>query len=111
MTCTFCQEEVPEDDGLRHLTECQHAPEDVRAEVAEVIRTRAEFAAQPIKCCKMRKKILLKPITMSEAACGIPDSEMADFMTFERFRGLDVVMPKFCPWCGKPWDVEGIKVI
>lgn len=61
-----------------------------------------------IICCPLRAKILLQPLCLTEEACGVADSEMVDVMTFEKStNGRPVITFKFCPWCGKKWELSG----
>ena len=52
----------------------------------------------------MRRKVIvgIAGILPTEA-CGIPDSELADFMMFDLTSpgGKPVIGFKYCPWCGK----------
>lgn len=106
--CMFCDAEMGR-LTLTHLSGCQHAPEDAREWATKALEESAAFKAQP-SCCKLRKKIMLKPLTMPEEYCGIPDEECMDVLTFEKFQGMDVVKPNFCAWCGKPWVTMGVMV-
>jgi hypothetical protein len=107
--CPFCHEEV--EHVLRHVADCVHAPEEARSQAAEVVAKRDAYAKSPVACCKMRKKVLVQMSVFPESDCGIHDSEMADFMTFDQFLGKPSVAFKFCPWCGKPWVLTGINVL
>ena len=111
MTCQFCHEELEQSEALKHIADCQHAPEEIRTHVQSVIASRKAYAEAPIIYCKMRKKVRMRPFVYNIEDCGISDAEMADFMTFEQFQGVEVIMPKFCPWCGKPWKRTGLNVV
>lgn len=61
-----------------------------------------------VGCCKLRTKILLAPAVLEEEECGVPDSELADVMVFEKSpHGRPMITFRFCPWCGKPWERTG----
>lgn len=102
--CKYCSYEGPA--PLEHLTECQFAPEEAR-ESAKNAWSQREAYIKLIVCCKLRKKILLKPIKLPEEYCGVSDAECVDVMTFEKVQGIDVVQPRFCPWCGLRWVPTG----
>ena len=62
-----------------------------------------------VACCRLRQKIIVNGFfTLPEETCGIPDSEIADVLTFDKSpRGRPVVAFRYCPWCGKHWEVSG----
>lgn len=57
----------------------------------------------------MRKKIALGILgVLSEEACGVPDSDLADFMSFDKSgpKGEPVLQLRYCPWCSFPITKE-----
>ena len=61
-------------------------------------------------CCLMRRKVVVAPVqVLPEAACGVPDSEMADYLRHGESSptGKPILEVKFCPWCGAPRDQNG----
>lgn len=61
-------------------------------------------------CCAMRRKVVVGILgVLPEAQCGVPDSELADFMRFdlEAPGGKPVIAFRFCPWCGAPRAPDG----
>lgn len=59
--------------------------------------------------CNMRKKVALGILgVLSEKACGVPDSELADYMSFDKSgpNGEPVLALRFCPWCSLPITKE-----
>ena len=56
----------------------------------------------------MRHKVVFSLLTLPPEMCNIPDSVVADFMTWDKSeKGRPVVTFKFCPWCGAPWARTG----
>ncbi len=62
----------------------------------------------PKTCCQMRRKVvlLLGPV-LPQNVCGVPDSELADFLRFDitgpqnqNGQSMPVLATRFCPWCG-----------
>lgn len=54
--------------------------------------------------CQMRKKVAIGVVAViPEEICGIPDSELSDFVNFDLGGpgSSPVLQIKFCPWCGK----------
>lgn len=52
--------------------------------------------------CNMRKKIALGILgVLPEELCGVSDSDLADFMSFDKSgpNGEPVLALRFCPWC------------
>lgn len=55
----------------------------------------------------MRRKVVVGILgVLQEQQCGVPDSELADFMRFDLQTpdGKPVLAFRFCPWCGAPRD-------
>lgn len=104
----FCHEDT--DEPIQHLKDCVQAPEEARGEAQKVWDSRVAYCAVQV-CCKLRKKILLKPVKLSKELCGIDDSELLDVMTFNKAHDKNEIQFRFCPWCGIPWIVTGISVV
>ena len=54
-------------------------------------------------CCLMRRKVVVGILgVLPEEQCGVPDSELADFMRFDLQTpdGKPVLAFRYCPWCG-----------
>lgn len=55
--------------------------------------------------CNMRKKVALGILgVLPEEICGVSDSDLADFMSFDKSgpNGEPVLALRFCPWCSHP---------
>lgn len=55
--------------------------------------------------CNMRKKVALGILgVLPEEICGVSDSDLADFMSFDKSgpNGEPVLAIRFCPWCSHP---------
>lgn len=106
-TCKFC--DWVGDKPVLHLSECQHAPEEARESAREVLKETAR-RKDAVACCPLRKKILFKPFQIPTELCGVDDSAVLDVMTFDQVEGIDILCPRFCPWCGKPWVTTGMVI-
>lgn len=61
-------------------------------------------------CCLLRRKILVAiEAVLDEEACGVPDTELADVLRFDLGEptGKPVIGFLYCPWCGKPRQLDG----
>jgi len=59
--------------------------------------------------CNMRKKIALGILgVLPEEVCGVSDSALADFMSFDSSgpNGEPVLRLRFCPWCSNVIEKE-----
>ncbi|MBX3470791.1 MAG: hypothetical protein KF878_28320 [Planctomycetes bacterium] len=60
-------------------------------------------------CCPMRRKVVVGILgVLGEAQCGVPDSELADFLRFDLQTpdGKPVLAFRYCPWCGQQRAAE-----
>ena len=69
---------------------------------------RGDTPAEPgpgTTCCAMRRKVVVGILgVLPEQQCGVPDSELADFMRFDLQTpdNKPVLAFRYCPWCGVP---------
>ncbi len=57
----------------------------------------------------MRRKVVVGILgVLPEEQCGVPDSELADFMRFDLQTpdGKPVLAFRYCPWCGTVRSAE-----
>lgn len=92
-----------------------HGNSDARIAALEALHAEpepAKVSGRPVSfsekagesCCDMRRKVVAAVVAvLPEESCGLNESVLADFVTFnEEASEKPILRFAFCPWCGTP---------
>jgi hypothetical protein len=114
LQCTYCQKVAAQCCGgdaaqyqIQYIT-CDLCVRKLRALIGKI--PDEAVAEKKSTCCLMRRKVVVVPAkVLPEEACGVPDSELVDYLihTHDSPGGKPILAIKFCPWCGTERDPGG----
>ena len=110
--CLYCQAEIgrcpcwKEDEAFR--TSVNLPCEECHAKLVSVLAgMETPEPKRPASCCQMRRKVVVAVVkVLKPEECGVPDSELADFVMHgqDSPRGSPIIAFKYCAWCGTKRD-------